>query len=72
MRVSEDEGSFYRFYSMMVEGVHPRFHEPPQGHEYQFNLDSDEGRQTLAAMLALLQAHVPSPLASPTGASSSG
>ena len=33
---------------------------------------SDEGQQTLAAMLAFLQAHVPSPLASPTGASSSG
>ncbi len=47
-------------------------HEPAQRHEYQFNLDSDEGRQTLAAMLAFLQAHVPSPLASPTGASSSG
>lgn len=38
-------------------------HVPAQPHEYQFDLDGDEGRHTLEAMMAFLHMHVPSPLA---------
>jgi acetyl esterase/lipase len=34
-------------------------HEPAQPHEFQFTLDTDEGRQALDATLAFLREHVP-------------
>lgn len=34
---------------------YPEDHEPPLGHEYQFNLDSAEGRQALSQMLRFIE-----------------
>ena len=36
---------------------YPQEHAPALGHEYQFNLDNDDGMRTLAHMLAFLQRH---------------
>jgi acetyl esterase len=33
----------------------PDDHQPPLGHEYQFNLDTDEGRRFLERLLTFLR-----------------
>ena len=48
-------------------------HAPAQPHEFQFNLDGDEGQRTLEAMMEFLRERAPSPEAGePTGQPDSG
>lgn len=44
---------------------YPEDHEPSLGHEYQFNLDNEDGQNALASTIDFLRAHSTSPLDTP-------
>lgn len=53
-----------RAHGVTVETVfHPDDHQPPLGHEYQFDLDTDPGRLFLDRARAFLRQHLASPVA---------
>jgi hypothetical protein len=41
--------------------VFPDDHDPPLGHEYQFDLDTDAGQGFLVSLLAFLRRRLPAP-----------
>jgi acetyl esterase/lipase len=44
---------------------YPEDHEPSLGHEYQFNLDNEDGQNALASTIDFLRAHSTSPVEAP-------